>query len=135
MPSLPRPAVLLTGPLLALLCACTSLQDDKRADALLASTNNYREALRWGYWDTAMDYLHADARKDVDTQALKNVRVTGLEVVRPANITPENTALRVVRIEYVLEDEQRVKELTDKQDWRWDDATRAWRLHSGLPAF
>jgi hypothetical protein len=126
-----RPVALL----LAFVAGCGSMQEEKRAGALLATTNNYREAIRWGYWDAAIEFLHPDARDELDPSALDNIRVTGLEVVRPATITPENTAVRLVRIEYVLEDEQRLQEIIDRQDWRWDDAQGAWLLHSGLPVF
>jgi hypothetical protein len=28
-----------------------------------------------------------------------------------------------------------VKQVLDRQDWRWDVERKAWLLHSGLPVF
>jgi len=139
MPRPPRSAVLLVLAALAVTLAelpgCVGMQKDQQASALLSTLDAYRETLRWGYWDAALEFLHPDTREKVDLAPLKNVRVTGIEEVRAATITPENTAMRLVRIDYVLEDEQRVKQVLDRQDWRWDDTRKAWLLHSGLPAF
>jgi hypothetical protein len=121
--------------LLAGLSGCGSMEKDKQASALLSTTDAYREAVRWGYWQAAVEFLHPDTYEKVDLEPLDNIRVTGVEVVRAATITPENTAQRLVRIDYVLDDEQRVKQLIDRQDWHWDDTRKAWLLHSGLPAF
>jgi hypothetical protein len=118
-----------------MLSGCAGIEKDKQATALLASTNGYREALRWGYWQAAVEFLHPEARAQADLAPLENVRVTGIEVLRPATITPEAHALRLVRIDYVLEDEQRVKQVIDRQDWRWDQDRKVWLLHSGLPPF
>lgn len=43
--------------------------------------------------------------------------------------------MQLVRIDYVLRDEQRLKTLVDRQQWRWDDDLGAWWLYGGLPAF
>jgi hypothetical protein len=122
-------------PVLAAITACGSMQEDRRAEALLAAANTYREAVRWGYWEAALELMHPDARKDLDPEALKNVRVTGYEVVGPSQITPEGKSARLARIDYVLQDEQRLKQVLDRQDWRWDDTRKVWLLHSSLPAF
>jgi hypothetical protein len=140
MPRPPRPIASLTAALLTLACllppsGCATMEKDKQATALLATTNGYREALRWGYWQAAVEFLHPDTHAEVDLSPLENVRVTGIEVLRPATITPQAQTLRLVRIDYVLEDEQRVKQVVDRQDWRWDDKRKVWLLHSGLPAF
>ena len=63
------------------------------------------------------------------------IRVTGYEVLQPAVITPQQTAVQLVRISYVIDDEQRLKNLADRQEWRWDADRSAWWLHSGLPKF
>lgn len=139
MRRLSRPALLL--PIAALvvpladLQGCAGMQESKQASALLSTADAYRKALRWGYWDAAVDFLHPAARKGLDLSPLANVRVTGTEVVRATTITPQNTAAQLVRIDYVLENEQRVKQVIDRQDWRWDDSRNGWLLYSGLPAF
>jgi hypothetical protein len=114
---------------------CGRVKEDKMAAALYNATKGYRESVRWGYFDAAAGFLDPDEREDLDTEALANVRVTSYEVIQPAVITPEETAVQLVRIEYVLQDEQRLKSLMDRQEWRWDEDATNWWLSTGLPRF
>lgn len=103
--------------------------------ALDNATKGYRESIRWGYYEAAVGFLHPDARGDLDAESLANIRVTGYEVIQPPVITPRQTAVQLVRIDYVLEDEQRLKSLLDRQEWRWDQDRAGWWLATGLPKF
>lgn len=115
--------------------ACGRVKEDKMAMGLYSATKGYRESIRWGYFDAAVGFLHPDEREDLNAETLKNIRVTGYEVVQPAVITPQETAVQLVRIDYVLEDEQRLKSLMDRQEWRWDADRVGWWLYTGLPKF
>jgi hypothetical protein len=114
---------------------CASLTDDKIATRLENATSGYRQSIRWGYWDAAVGFLHPDERSDIDPETLGNIRVTSYEVVQPPVIADDVTAVQLVRIEYVLNDRQRLESLADRQQWRYDDEMKAWWLHSGLPRF
>jgi hypothetical protein len=114
---------------------CGRVKEDKMAAALYNATKGYRESIRWGYFDAAAGFIAPDKREDLDVKTLENVRVTGYEVIQPAVITPQETAVQLVRIEYVLEDEQRLKSLMDRQEWRWDKDSTNWWLYTGLPKF
>lgn len=114
---------------------CGVMKEDRRADALEAATSGYRQSIRWGYYAAAVGFLHPDQRAKVDMEALKNIRVTSYETVQPAVIQPDNTAVELVEIEYVLNDRQQVKSLGDRQQWRYDTDKSSWWLMSGLPRF
>ena len=114
---------------------CGPIKEDKMASGFYYATKGYREAIRWGAFGPAAGFLHPDERVDVDYDNLENVRITGYEVIQPAVITPQRTAVQQVRIEYVLKNRQVLKSLTDRQEWRWDDEGSTWWLHSGLPEF
>ncbi len=119
-----------------LLAACATVEKDKRALALQAATNGYQSAIRWGYYETAFGYLHPDLRKGKPLpEGLKNVRLTGYDVVQPPTMQDADTATQVVNVEYLHEDRQVVKRISDRQVWKWDDALDSWWLKSGLPAF
>jgi hypothetical protein len=119
-----------------LLAGCATVEKDKRAIALQAATNGYQSAIRWGYYETAFGYLHPDLRKDKPVpHGLKDLRLTGYDVVQPPTMQDEDTAIQVVNIEYLYEDRQVVKRISDRQVWKWDDALDSWWLKSGLPAF
>ena len=130
----PLNTLILCAPLL--LAGCASVERDKQAIALKSATNGYETAIRWGYYETAFGYLHPDLRKDKDLpDGLGNLRVTGYDVVQPPHIQDDETAAQIVNIEYVYEDRQVVRRLTDRQIWRWDDERDSWWLMSGLPGF
>lgn len=127
----------LCAALMVLLTAgCGAVKKDKLAVGLQSATNGYQSALRWGYYETAYGFVHPDVREDKPLPTeLEGLRVTGYDVAQPPIIQNQDTATQVVVIDYLYEDRQVVKRLTDRQLWRWDDALKAWKLHSGLPDF
>ncbi|MCF7979027.1 MAG: hypothetical protein K9L82_13610, partial [Chromatiaceae bacterium] len=62
-------------------------------------------------------------------------QITGYEVVQPGVISPDDTAVQLVQIAYVLKDRQRLEQIADRQHWRYDPISGAWWLESGLPSF
>jgi hypothetical protein len=131
----PRLSVALLLGIVVGIAGCAGVKEDRMATALYEATNGYRQAIRWGYFDAAAGFLHPDDREGLDPSGLENIRVTGYEVIRPAIIAPDQSAVQLVRIEYVLEDEQRLRSVDDRQEWRWNADQRGWWLQSGLPAF
>lgn len=119
---------------LSLLGGCATIQKDKKVKAMDAATTTYGKSLRWGYFDTAYGYLAPEKRQQVP-QYLKNVRVTGYEVMQPPLMKGETDMEQVVRIEYVHKDTQRLKSISDRQLWRYDKEANAWWLQSGVPPF
>lgn len=133
-----RPAVLFPIALLAafLASACGTIEKDRQALGLQAATAGYQSALRWGYYETAFGYVNPDLRKGKPVPPeLKGIRLTGYDVVQPPLIQEKNTATQIVDIEYLHEDRQVIKRLSDRQTWRWDDKLGSWWLQSGLPKF
>jgi hypothetical protein len=113
---------------------CAIVERDQRAVALQAATNGYQAAIRWGYHETAISFLAPERRQDPGlTSVFENIRITGYDVLQPPVIQADDTAIQVVRIDYLNEDTQVVRSLTDRQLWRWDDGQGTWHLSSGLP--
>lgn len=121
--------------LLSGLDGCGRVKEDRKANALDAATRTYAEAIRWGYFPAAAGFLSPEVRGDVDFDALQNIRVTGYEVIQPPVIDSDDAAVQLVQIDYVLNDRQVLRSLTDRQVWRWDEAGASWWLHTSLPAF
>lgn len=136
---------LIVGPLLAtlvlggvLLAGCATAEKGKRELGLEAATAAYQSALRWGYFDTAFGYLHPDQRKGKELPPqFKDLRVTSYDVVQPPLVAgPGQTeAVQVAKIDYLYEDRQVVKTISDRQVWRYDPKLESWWLASGLPSF
>jgi hypothetical protein len=114
---------------------CGRVKEDKLATLLESALSGYRQAIRWGYYPAAAGFLHPDQRDGLDLAKLENVRVTNYEVVQPAVIDDSATAEQLVQIDYVLSDQQVLKSLADRQQWRYDEPRKSWWLHSGLPPF
>jgi hypothetical protein len=114
---------------------CASVKKDAKRIALENALSSYRQAIRWGYFPAAAGFLDPELDLEVDLQALENVRVTGYEVVQPGMVGPDDVAVQLVQIDYVLSDRQRLRKLADRQRWRYDDDGKAWWLQSGLPDF
>jgi len=114
---------------------CGQVKEDAKRIALENTVSSYRQAIRWGYFPAAAGFLSPEARMDLDLEPLENVRVTGYEVIQAGVIGADDTAVQLVRIDYVLKDQQRLEQLADQQRWRYDPATGAWWLDSGLPSF
>jgi hypothetical protein len=135
-PRRPVAALILAVLIAALAGGCAAYKDDRRQDALEAATNAYATALRWGYYETAIGYLHPDKRKVVDVpKELVNIHVAGYDVVQPPIPAGENEVAQIVQIDYLHQDVQRMKSLSDRQKWRYDPTTKTWWLYSGLPVF
>lgn len=119
-----------------LMAGCATIEKDKKAVALQAATHGYQSALRWGYYETAFGYLHPDLRQGMRVpEGLKDLRLTGYDVVQPPTMQDETTATQIVNIDYLFDDRQVVKRVTDRQVWKWDGALDSWWLRSGLPSF
>jgi len=119
---------------LVTLGGCGSIEKSKKNTALEAALSTYREAIRWGYFETAYGYIHPEKRKGAPPN-LENIRVTSYEVMQAPLLKDEQNAEQVVRIEYVHRDEQKLRSLSDRQLWRYDEATKSWWLYSGVPRF
>ncbi|NKN33881.1 hypothetical protein [Marichromatium bheemlicum] len=139
---LPRPsrlhliALILVGVTLAALTSgCASVEKDKRHNALQAATYRYHTAIRWSYFDTAYGLLDPELRAEEPMPDLSGIRVTGYEVIRPLTLPDENSAEQLVLIDYLHEDTQVLRQVSDAQTWRWDAERETWWLHSGLPDF
>lgn len=116
------------------LSGCGTINKEKKSTAMDAALTTYGEAIRWAYWDTAYGYIHPDKRKAAP-EYLDNVRVTNYDVVQPPVMRSDEELEQVARIEYVHKDTQRVRTLSDRQIWSYDEESNAWWLQSGVPQF
>jgi hypothetical protein len=120
--------------LLAVTAGCSSFAERKKASALEMTLSSYRTAMRWGQWDSVIGYRSPEAPA-VPELDLDNIRVTAYEIRQPPVPVKDDTVSQVVEIRYVLTDEQRVRKLYDKQEWRHDPEANQWSLYSPFPDF
>ncbi|WP_295452538.1 hypothetical protein [uncultured Thiodictyon sp.] len=125
--------LLLTGLLLG---GCSTVDKETPDLSLQAATSAYQSALRWGYFETAFGYLDPALRRGKGLPAgYGDLRLTSYEVVQPPMRTGIGEGTQIVAYDYLHEDRQVVKQLIDRQVWRYDPKIRNWWLVSGLPKF
>lgn len=128
-------ALLVVAVLLGL-SGCATYREDRKQDSLEAALNAYAAALRWGYYETAVGYLHPHKRKVVEVpKGLTDIRVVRYDVVQPPIPMGDTERVQIVQIDYVHQDVQSVHTLSDRQTWRYEPEAKSWWLYSGLPAF
>lgn len=129
-------ALALFGLLSGLLIDGCMIANDKRAIALQAATSRYQSAIRWGYFETAYGLVDPAVRAGKPLpQSFEGLQLTGYDVVQPATVGADGKATQIVTIDYLFNDRQIMRRVTDRQVWRYDPAIGSWWLVSGLPAF
>lgn len=126
--------------LLVVLCvlALGGCASQKRSDSLTTTLAAYGSTLRWGDFQTALQFLDPKVLKkhplsDIDLARYKQVRVTDYnDDAGPAPLD-DYDVVQNVRISIVNVHTQEERTITDHQTWHFDQKTQHWWLTSGLP--
>lgn len=128
------PAILLV--LAAAVSGCQTLQEVKGKDALKNTLNSYAATLRWGDPAQAYNFLRPEEAEQVEVpEGLNNVRVTGYELASAPTYLSDHVVTQTVVIEYVFEDRQVYRTLTDRQFWEYDVEEERWYRTNAVPPF
>ena len=126
-------------PLLALAATlCAGCATDQRNQSLLNTLNAYGSTLRWGDFQTALQFVDPKVREAKPPSALdlaryQQVRVTGYDEGAGPVPDGENQVRQVVQIGLVNRNTQAERTVIDRQTWRYDPEQKRWWLMSGLP--
>ena len=120
---------------LLLLTGCLSLQEREMQKQLEKTLRDYEMTLRWGYLQHLGNFLAPGAQPATPPTAeeLKNIRITGYELMRPPVFLDTNHATQTVMIHYVFEDRQVERQLMDQQLWSYDPETERWNRANPIP--
>ncbi|MES9833516.1 MAG: asparagine synthetase [Candidatus Thiodiazotropha sp. DIVDIV] len=122
-------------PFFILLTACQTLGEHKRAETLENVLRRYEASVRWTSGQQVHNFLPPD-HKDKDYKPVsRNLKVTHYEVVQGPTMLGEDLAIQTVIIQFVFQDTQVLKELSDKQEWRYDEEAETWHLYSPVPEY
>ena len=118
----------------ALLTGCAT---NRRGDALQKALDGYSTALRWDSLVAGEAFIEPKLRSEhplskFEIARYAQLRVANYEVQGTLPGTPD-TYRQVVRIALINRNTQTVRNITDKQTWRWDAKDKQWWLVSGLP--
>lgn len=103
----------------------------KRAETVGA----YRSAIRWSHFEQAAAFQNGVAPPRRATDKLRDVRVTGYDVVREREDKQRGTLHQTVTIRYYHLGDRVEKTAIDEQDWHYDDERGNWVIDSALPPF
>ena len=130
-----RLSILLFALFVALGAGCAS---DVRNQALITTLNAYANTMRWGDFQSALQFVDPKVAAEhplsaLDLQRFQQVRVTGYDEGAGAVPDGENRVRQVVQISLVNLNTQSERTVIDRQSWRYDPQTKHWWLTSGLP--
>lgn len=126
-------------PLLALVAVlCAGCATDQRNQALITTLNAYANTLRWGDFQSALQFVDPKVRdahppSALDLARYQQVRVTDYDEGAGAVPDGDNQVRQLVQINLVNLNTQSERSVIDRQRWRYDPATKHWWLESGLP--
>lgn len=122
--------------LAAVVAGCQTLQEVKGRDKLKSTLTSYAATLRWGDPAQAFNFLRPEEAEQVQVpEGLDNVRVTGYELASPPTYLSDHVVTQTVVIEYVFEDRQVYRTLTDRQFWEYEVEDERWYRTNPVPPF
>ncbi|MCP5152473.1 MAG: hypothetical protein H6983_03810 [Ectothiorhodospiraceae bacterium] len=132
-----RTARLLVVLALATLGACASMESKEKMVRLEETVKVYTSAVRWGDFGTAASLVKPRdaAAAPVDGARLEGVRVMSHDYRIEAPDAEASEAWMTARFEYSAPSSARVRTVTQRAMWYWDEASGAWYLDGSLPEF
>ena len=125
--------VVVTVALLSSGCAGIS----ERAKSLDLITRSYEKHLRWGKFEEARAFKAGPQQylTNSERRRLQNIRVTGYDMLNSSVSADHTTAILMIRIRYVSDEDAIEKTFIDRQKWHYDEASERWFLESPIPSF
>lgn len=118
-----------------LLAACPQTREEKDLSETLLQYETY---VRWAQWDGAAgfiapEYLEEHPITRLDMDRLRLFRVTQYQVRSSSPTDGGSGLLQAVEIRMFNKNQARERTIIDEQYWKYDQETKRWLLHSGLP--
>lgn len=110
------------------------------SDKLDRSVKAYNRLLRWHEIESAgMTYIDPDMREEYLKQAgilkKRGLAVTDYRILTTSYIQEKNRGDVVAEFDYYILPSNRIKTISYRQEWAYQESTKSWILKSGLPLF
>jgi len=133
MKLIPRSLLMLL--MVVLLAGCPQTKEDKDLSETLLQ---YETFVRWAEWDgaagfVAPEYLEENPISNLDLERLRLFRVTNYQVRSSAPVENGDGLLQTVEIRMYNKNQARERSIIDEQYWKYNQESKRWFLHSGLP--
>ena len=111
---------------------------DKRNDALTTTLNAYASTVRWGDFQTALQFVDPKVREahppsSFEMSRFQQYKVSGYDEGKGPTPNGQNEVTQVVQINLINVNTQSEHTITDHQTWHYDATGKHWWLVSGLP--
>lgn len=111
---------------------------DQRNDALTTTLNAYASTVRWGDFNSALQFVDPKVREahplsSLEMSRYQQYKVSGYDEGKGPTPNGKFEVAQVVQINLVNINTQAERTVTDHQTWRYDEAGKHWWLESGLP--
>ena len=114
---------------------CANIDKNKRINSVDFRLNDFRQALRWGYYENALQFIQPkDYQKPLRSpEYLKNIRITSYEY-GDKHLSEDGTRLDVTAlISFYNIDQGTVKDIAETQIWWFDQEKKNWFLDGDIP--
>ena len=127
---------LLLSALLLFLTACQTNPYGDVPKELALKVRTFEDVVRWGALQKMYLFRkHAPGQTVELPEGLDNVRVTSYELASPIREVAEGRWVQTAVIDYVLIDQQVVRQLIDEQVWVSEDGGTDWYRENPVPQF
>ncbi len=118
-----------------LLAGCPQSREDKDLSETLSQ---YETFVRWAQWDAASNFIAPEYQEkhpitSLELERLRLFRVTQYLVRSSAPVDGGDGLLQTVEIRIYNKNQARERTVIDEQYWKFNQETKRWLLHSGLP--
>jgi len=119
----------------AVLTACSSNPESKKRGEAF---KQYETIVRWSQWDAAADFISPEYQEEhpisrLELDRLRLFKVSAYTVRSTAIYDEGMTARQTVEIKMFNKTQAVERTIIDEQEWRYNEETERWQLHSGLP--
>jgi len=117
-----------------MLLACQSNLFNQSEKKLTQITKAYEGTIRWGRIENAYQVLLPELLEQTQIPTgLGNIRVTHYEVVTGPTMVTANQMTQTVLIQYLYNDEQKIRKILDKQVWIQPEEKGDWFRANPIP--
>jgi len=104
------------------------------------SVKAYNRLLRWHEIESAgMTYIDPDLREEflkrADILKKRGLSVTDFRILSTTYLPEKRSGDVVAEFDYYILPSNRVKTISYRQEWVYQENTKSWKLKSGLPLF
>jgi hypothetical protein len=134
MHALQKTILLLMLAMLVLASCSTNQVSKSRGEAF----KQYETIIRWSQWDAAADFISPEYMLEnpitrLDMDRLRLFKATAYTVRSTGVFDDGMTARQEVEIKMFNANQAVERTIIDQQEWRYDEESKRWLLHSGLP--